>query len=232
MLLPVRFKLPLQTDLMQTMPINKSHQLSIEEFTVLLCAVVHCLQVDIWWHWFAPLLPVRKYIHTRVQRFEVSKIFLKILIFVLSKGAYNWSKVAEKTKMSQKISILNKCWIMRWDVYWGPYQHIIIISEITCDTEDWSMCAFIRLVILERQWLLMSNFNRSVVIYFGLAESYLRERHWKNSVVMNGKQLKYWSRDGRYGLKHLSWYFQVFIVITIPMTIIFIYIIIINDFLL
>ncbi len=60
-------------------------------------------------------------------------------------------------------------------IYWAPNQHIRIISEISYDTEDWSICDFIQFVILEHQWFLMSTFNRSVVIYFGLAESYLRE---------------------------------------------------------
>ena len=89
-------------------------------------------------------------------------IFLKKLILLFSKNALNWSKVTVKTFiMLQKIifqinavllnflfikeswkkkNIVHKYFVQLYtiNVSWAANQHIRMISEGSCDTEDWS----------------------------------------------------------------------------------------------
>ncbi len=98
---------------------------------------------------------------------KLVRFFLKKLIFSFSKHALNWLKVTVKTFIINKISLSNKCCsfelsihqkilkqnvslfpheaaqlfstlIIIRNVSWAANQHIRMISEGSCDTEDWS----------------------------------------------------------------------------------------------
>ncbi len=128
-----------------------------------------------------------KLIYTTVQKIGVSKIsFLNKLILLFRKDALNWSEVTvkvcikyfyfkkcrsfelpvhqrikkyqfpQKYEAAQPFSMLMMIIIIR-NVSWAANQHIRMISEGSCDTEDWSNDAGYSALITEINYILFKQ---------------------------------------------------------------------------